>query len=422
MTATTTTSSFTPVRLHGPEHAADPQRSYELLRAQGPVGLAEIDEGVHAYVVTDYRAALDLLRDTETWSKDTRPWLHRVPETSAVRPMVEWRPSVFFADGAEHDRLRTVITDSFALLDPDDVRRRTFRYADELLRGFAAEGRADLVSQYAVRLPLMVFNALFGMPDAEADDLIHALTAMVDGDESDKAKGAQTFQAYLSRLYTSKLSRRGQDLTSWYLDHPNGLDQDEVVNQVLITLGAGNEPLANLIANTLLRLLTDERYFSDLSTGGLPVQSAIHESLWADAPLATYSLHIARRDVAFHGVLIPVGSPVMVSYAAANTCPYAGAPTEGQRSGPRAHLSFAAGPHTCPAQSTALLVATAAVERLLGFLPDIEIAVPKEELTYRPSPVHRSLSALPVTFTALHPQSRVANPWSARTAAVPDTP
>jgi cytochrome P450 len=408
------------VPLHGPEHAGDPQRSYELLRAQGPIGLAEIDEGVFVYVVTDYSAALELFRDTDNWSKDTRPWLHRVPETSTVRPLVEWRPSVLFADGERHDRLRTVITDAFALLDPDDVRRRTFRYADGLLRGFAAEGSADLVAEYAFQLPLMVFNALFGMPDSEADELIFALTAMVDGDDGMKASGGEMFQAYLGRLYAEKTARRGQDLTSLYLDHPNGLDQEEVVHQVLITLGAGNEPLANLISNTLVRLLTDDRYFSALSSGGLPVRSAIHESLWADAPLATFSLHIARRDVHMHGVLIPVGSPVMVSYAAANTCPYSGAPREGERSGARAHLSFGAGPHTCPAQSTALLVATAAVERLMAFLPDIELAVPKEDLTYRPSPVHRSLSALPVTFSALHPDSRVANPWSVRHPAVPD--
>ena len=88
-----------PVPLYGPEHAADPQRSYELLRAQGAVGRAEIDPGVLVWVVTDYRAALDLLQDPGTWTKDTRGWDTTVPEDSPVRQPLQWRPSLFFADG-----------------------------------------------------------------------------------------------------------------------------------------------------------------------------------------------------------------------------------------------------------------------------------------------------------------------------------
>jgi hypothetical protein len=39
-----------------------------------------------------------------------------------------------------------------------------------------------------------------------------------------------------------------------------------------------------------------------------------------------------------------------------------------------------------------------AVEKLLDRLPDVELAVPVEELTRRPGPFHRALAALPVRF------------------------
>ncbi|MGW1848208.1 cytochrome P450 [Streptomyces sp. NPDC001966] len=408
----TLTPAETPVSLHGAEHAANPQRSYELLRKQGPVGVAEVAPGVVVNLVTDYRAALDLLQDTDTWTKDTRGWLPQVPEDSPIRPLVEWRPSLFFADGEAHAHLRRVITDSFSLLDPHDVRALTFRFADTLLREFADTGTVDLVPQYAQQLPLMVFNALFGMPDEDGPRLVWALGAMMDSDPERQALGGQAFGAYLENLYGTKAAQRGHDLTSWFIDHPNGLSQEEAVNQILITLGAGNEPLCNLIANTLVRLLSDDRYFGTLTTGSLPIQHAIDDALWHDAPLANYSVHFPKKDVTFHGARIAAGSPVMVSYAAANTCPHSGIPSDGYRSGNKAHLAFAAGPHTCPARDVATLIATAAIERLLTYLPDIELDVPADRLTYRPGAVHRTLTALPARFTPLTPDANGATPWS----------
>jgi cytochrome P450 len=408
----TITPAPAPVPLYGAEHAADPQRSYEQLRLQGPVGVAEIAPGVVVHLVTDYRAALDLLQDAESWTKDTRGWLSEVPENSPIRPNVEWRDSLFYADGDYHAHLRKVITDSFGLLDPHEVRVVTFRYADTLLQDFADTGTVDLVSQYAQQLPLMIFNALFGMPDEYGPQLVRALAAMVDTDPEKKAEGGQAFGAYLATLYQTKAAQRGHDLTSWFIDHPNGLSQEEAVNQILITLGAGNEPLSNLIANTCVRMLSDDRYFGTLTTGSLPVQHAIHEALWENSPLANYSLHFPKRDITFHGTHIRAGSPVMVSYAAANTCPHAGLPSDGFRSGTKAHLAFAAGPHACPARDLALLIATAAIERLASYLPDIELAVPVDQLTYRDGPFHRTLTALPARFTPLAPDAKGATPWS----------
>ncbi|RKE17948.1 cytochrome P450 [Streptomyces sp. TLI_171] len=399
----TATPLAAPVRIHGPEHDADPRRSYDLLRMQGPVGRAEISPGVVVHLVTDYRAALDLLHDTDTWSKDTRPWMDRVPADSPLMPHVQWRPSLFFADGEQHAHLRSVITDSFSLLDPHDVRNLTFRYADTLLQQFAADGEVDLVAQYAQQIPLMVFNALFGMPDEYAQRLLTALSGMVSSDPQQMALGAQTLNEYLTTLYGTKAQQRGHDLTSWFIDHPNGLSPEDVLQQVIIVLGAGNEPLTNLIASTLARMLSDDRYFGSLTSGNLPIQHAIDEALWNDSPLANYSLHFPRYDVQFHGAFIPAGSPVMVSYAGANTCPHSNPPREEHRSGNKAHLAFAAGPHACPARSTAILVATAAIERLTSYLPDITLAVPASELSYHGGPIYRSLTALPARFTPLQP-------------------
>ncbi|MGZ2358488.1 cytochrome P450 [Streptomyces sp. 372A] len=406
------------VPLYTAEHAADPQLSFARLRDQGPVGLAEIDAGVLVWVVTDYRAALDLLRDQSgLWTKDTRGWMEHVPADSPVMPMLQWRPSLFFASGPEHTHLRRVITDSFALLDPRHVRDTTMRHADTLLAEFSHAGQADLVSQYARRLPLMVLNTLFGKPDTAARQLIHAIDAMTSTDLARKAQGEQTLYDYLSTLYQTKTARRGHDLTSWFIDHPNGLSEKEVINQIMITQGAAWETLAGLIANTAARLLSDPRYRGTLTTGSLPIGHAVDDVLWNDPPLAMYSLHRPKRSVHFHGRDIEQGQPVFVSYAAINTCPHTGQTPEGFRSDRKAHLAFAAGPHKCPAQSIALAVATAATERLTATLPDIELAIPVEQLTHRPDPIYRILTALPCSFTPLGPAPRHVSPEPQRPTA-----
>jgi cytochrome P450 len=406
------------VPLYTPEHASNPQRSFAQLRAQGPLGLAEITPGVLVWVITDYRAALELFHDTTgLWTKDTRGWMEHVPPDSPVMPMVQWRPSLFFADGEEHAHLRGVITDSFALLDPQHVRDTTRRHADALLREFAHLGRADLVSQYARRLPLMVLNSLFGMPDEGAAQLIGAMEAMTSTDLGRKAQGEQSLTHYLSALYMMKVAQRGRDLTSWFIDHPNGLSAEEVTNQVLITQGAAYETLAGLIANTAARMLSDERYRGTLTTGSLPIQHAIDDVLWNDPPLAMYSLHRPRRPVTFHGRRLQAGQPVFVSYAAINTCPYSNQTRDGFRSDHKAHLAFAAGPHECPARSIAFVVAIAAIERLTASLPDIELAVPAEQLTYRPDPIYRVLKSLPCRFTPQVTDGTSSTPWSRRAAS-----
>ncbi len=413
----TTTTNSDAVPLYGPEHAANPQDSFARLRQQGPVGLAEIAPGVLIWVITDYRAALDLFHDTtRTWSKDTRGWMEYLPPDSPVMPLVQWRPSLFFADDEEHAHLRKVITDSFALLDPQHVRNVTRRHSDALLREFAHLGSADLVSQYARRLPMMVLNSLFGMPDEYASQLFTAMESMMSTDLRTKADGEQTLTTYLSTLYQMKAAQRGRDLTSWFIDHPNGLTPEEVLNQVLITQGAAYETLAGLIANTFLRMLSDERYRGTVATGSLPIQHAIDDVLWTDPPLAMYSLHRPRRDITFHGRYILRGTPVMVSYAAVNTCPYSNQARDGHRSDHRAHLAFAAGPHECPARSIAFVVAIAAIERLTSYLPDIELAVRPDELTYQPGPIYRILNSLPCRFSPRAAKGQGSTPWSQRTA------
>ncbi|WKX72725.1 cytochrome P450 [Streptomyces sp. XD-27] len=399
------------IPLYGPDFAAHPQAVYARLREYGQVAPVDIAPGVGAYLVVGYRAALDLLHDTATWSKDPRAWQATVPPDCPVLPMLGWRPTALTNDGETHARYRRVITDAFAMIDPHALRAETARAADSLIRRFAATGSADLVAGYARPLPLVLFNQLFGVPYEDHDRLLAPLAGILEAQNPEETtRSVAEFEAYVTELVALKQRRRGPDLISRYLDHPAGLSAEEVVHHVILTLAAGNEPTADLISNALSRMLSDDRYYSSLAGGALTARDAVHDVLRNEPPLANYGAHFPRTAVDFHGVRIQAGQLVLVSYAAANTTP------DGLPPGPRtdggAHLAWSAGPHACPVRGHALLMATTAIEQITSHLCDMELTTPRPGLPWRPGPFHTALAHLPVRFTPIHPEQAGITPWT----------
>ncbi|MFJ9663546.1 cytochrome P450 [Streptomyces sp. NPDC101219] len=390
------------VPLHGPEFAADPQAYYGFLRHYGPAAPVELAPGVEATLVTDYAAALQLLQDSGTFRKDARRWRAfnegKVGPDSPVAPLLAYRPNCMFADGADHLRLRQAVTDSMARVDTRRLSHSTEQISGYLISQFSARGSADLLGDYAKQLPLFVFNELFGCPADIGDRVLFGISGMFDGVNADKAT-AVLFQA-VGELVALKRSRPGEDVTSWLMQHQAGLTDEEMVHQLALLLGAGAEPLRNLIGNTLHRLLTHDRYARE---GGL-IDEALDDTLWENPPMSNYAPHYPAADTEFAGQQLQAGDLVLVSFAAANTGPALQASR--QSGSNRAHLAWSAGPHACPSKEPARHITVTAIENLLNQLPDVRLAVPEDSLSWRRGPFHRALSALPARFTPVQPVRR----------------
>ncbi|SDH70201.1 cytochrome P450 [Nonomuraea jiangxiensis] len=404
-------------KLYGPEFARDPQAIYAAMRAQhGAVAPAEIAPGVEAHLVIGYQAAIDVLTNAAgVWIKDARAWQARLPDTpeaAAMVGMLGYRVNVLFADGAEHARYRKVIADCFGMIQPHKLRDLVIDVSDSLIRRFAATGSADLAGDFARQIPLRVFNRLLGRPDADSSALISALSDMMEADGDVGARGTEAYGRYIGELIEAKYAARGDDLTSWFIDHPAGLSPEEVLQHLILILGAGFEPMASLISNTISRMVSDDRYYNSLSNGALSTYDALLEVVRAEPSMANYGPYFVSRPTEFHGTWIQPGELVLVSYAAANTEP-CDVPEE-LRSDGGAYVGFGAGPHRCPATDPALLIAMTAIERLTSHLSDLELTVPREELAWRPGPFHRSLAHLPVRFTPIRPDQPGESPWSAQ--------
>lgn len=379
--------------LYDENFAADPSAVYERLRAYGSAAPIDVAPGIPATLIIGYEAALEVLRNPSTFSKDPRPWQEKVPQVSSAVPMMGYRPNCLFADGDVHARLRGAVNDAMNRVDSNRVRSYVEQVADELIDEFAADGEADLLNQYAKILPLRMLNELFGTPPGIGDRMLKYVARIFEGVDPENSNAALT--QTLLELVALKRQEPGDDMTSWLMAHSSELTDEEMCHQLVVLMGAGSEPQQNLIANSLRLLLSDDRFAGNLTGGSMPIEDALDEVLWTDPPMANYGTTFPVQDIDFAGVRLPAAEPVVISFAAANNDP---ALVSEQRAGNRAHLAWSAGPHACPAQNTARLIGSLAIEKLLDRLPDVELAVPVEQLRWRNGVFHRALTALPVRF------------------------
>ncbi|WP_396230949.1 hypothetical protein, partial [Frankia sp. EI5c] len=387
----------TAVRLPADGPGNDRAAFYQRIRADhGPVAPVLIEGDIPAWLVLGYREVVYVGGTPALFGRDCRIWnaWDLVPPGWPLQSIVGQRPSLRSLDGPAHTRRLAAISDVVGMFESHDLRARATRGADTLVDTIAGSGRAELMAQYAGPLPAMVAAGMWGLPDSDLGALARDLTLLVSGGTGAR-DARRRVHAMLVRVVRRRRAQPTDDAVSALITHPAELGDDEIVEDVMATLTAGQAPTADWIGNTLRLMLTDSRFAVDLSGGRLSVGSAMAEVLWADPPIQNLVARWARRDLRLGGRWIRAGDLVIFSLAAANTDPRARPQHSGRAAGNNAHLAFGHGEHRCPypAQLAAETVATVAVGVLLDRLPDLELAVEPEALLWRPSVWVRGLTA-----------------------------
>lgn len=360
----------------------------------GPVVPVWLAPEVPATLVIGYREALAVLHDPERFPADPSRWEQTARRDSEVYPVLASRQNALRSAGPAHARFRGAIVGSLAGVDLYSVERAVDRAAEELIHRFCQRGTAELRAEYAFPLTVLVMCDLLGIEPAVAEQVWQEMARMLDGDGQAGAR----FGAALYSVAQDKRARPGPDMMSRLIEHPAALNDGEVVDQTALLLGPGTEPTCNLITNTVLMMLSDDRFAAGVLGGGLSIRDAIEEVLAKDTPLPNFCISYPRQPRQLAGVWLPADAPVVISMAACNSDPAAAAPAA-DGWGNRAHLSWSAGPHACPAQAVAGVIVARAIEQLLDALPELELAADAPP-TWRPGPFHRALAELPVRFPA----------------------
>lgn len=391
-------------RLHEPMPASGRDELWDRLREQhGPVAPVELEPGVRVWLLLGYQESLGVLQNPHMFSRDTRRWREVVEgRVSLSRPTFSWRPNALYADGAAHTRLRTPIVDSLARIDMAAAERTVRRIAHDLVDSFVANGSADLIAEYADPLPVLVINRLYGLPDSYGH-MLGDLTGTVFGEDGTRAEDAVArVHQYFTGLVARKREHPGDDLVSWMLQHPIGLDDNEIAHQAALISNASHQPTTHMIGNTLWTLLSNTRVRAAHADARLSVQELLDHVMWRNTPFQILLGRIALQDVRIGQATIRAGDALIIGLGPAHRDPAVQSGHDdsdtGLTDGGRAHLVFGAGPHACPARELARMIAATGVSVLHERLSGLRTAVSLESLRWNHPPFLRGLRALPVSF------------------------
>ncbi|MFF2396180.1 cytochrome P450 [Nocardia sp. NPDC058114] len=387
------------VAMWAPEFAADPQAAYQRMRRRfGSVVPVELSPGIRATLVIGYHTAVRVLNDPEHFPADPRMWQRDIPLDCPVLPMLQFRPAALRTTGAEHTRYRQANVAGIAGVDLYAMHSTVEQFAIPLINSFCATGSADLLSQYAFPLVFQALNSMLGCTPEIGQQVATGMAQIFEGDDAEA--GNNLLASALADLVGLRQREPGDDVATRLLQHPAALTDEEMVHQLLVLYGAGIEPMLNLVVNTLRLMLTDDRFAGDVLGGSLSTRDALDEVLFTDPPLANFCMTYPRQPILVEDTWLPAHEPVVISMSACNNDPaIAGRDVVDNR----AHLAWSAGPHGCPAKPVAYLIVQDAIDQLLDALPELSLAVPVEDLVWRPGPFHRSLAALPVSFPKTPP-------------------
>lgn len=404
-----------------PPHRLDPaggcpHADNARLLARGAVTPVELPGGIAGAVVLGHEALREFLQHPDV-AKNARHFTAlREGRIAQGWPLLTFATvaGMTTADGADHRRLRSLVSRAFTPRRAEELRPRVEELTESLLDALAAAataggGVADLRRHFALPLPMGVICELLGV-EAGFRDRLHRLSSRIVATDTEPAEAVaanRELLAVLEEIAAAKAAAPGDDLTSALIaardEDGDRLSPQELIGTLVLMIIAGHETTLNLITNAVRALCGHRDQLDLVRSGGASWADVVEETLRWDAPVSYFPFRYPVRDLTLDGTLIPAGTPVLAGYSAAGRDEAAHGPDAGRfdvtrpaRPGSARHLSLGHGAHYCLGAPLARLEATVALERLFTRFPGLELAVPDAELSPHAGFVGNSVRALPV--------------------------
>lgn len=343
-------------------------------------------------------------------SRDPRQHWPGLESMPADWPLNVWVRvvSAFTSYGDEHRRLRRLMSTAFTPRRTEALRPLVQKLVDRLVDDLAAVGpgeSVDLRSRFAYVIPTEVICDLFGVPDdmrARTRRVIDAALHTAASPEEAQAD-YEDLVGCMRALIELKVAQPGADMTSDLIaarDGEDGLDEHQLVSTLILMIGAGSETAVNLIAKATHALLTHPDQYAMLREGKVTWEDVVEETLRAEGPIMHMPLRYAVEDIDLgEDVRIEKGEPILLAFGAAGRDPELHGDTAGTFDAARDdkdHLAFGHGVHFCLGAPLARMEADIALRALFGRFPDLDLAVPADELEPQESFIANGHRSLPI--------------------------
>ncbi|MFE1296759.1 cytochrome P450 [Streptomyces sp. NPDC058733] len=381
-----------------------PPTAYAPLRATRPLARVTLHDGRTAWLVTGHAVARELLADPRLSTDRTRPGFPTPsPRFAAGRHR---RAALLGVDDPEHHVQRRMLVPRFTLKRANELRPDIQRVVDGLLDAMIAQGPpAELVSAFALPVPSMVICALLGVPYADHEFFEEQSRRLLRGPGvEDVLQARDRLEEYLGDLIDRKAKEeRPGDGVLDELVHQRlrtgEVDRAELVSLAIILLVAGHETTANMISLGTFTLLRHPDRLAELRAdpGLLPT---VVEELLRMLSIADGLVRLATEDIEVAGTTIRAGEGVLFATSVINRdeTVYADPDRLDFGRSARHHVAFGFGIHQCLGQNLARAELEIALRTLFERLPGLRLAVPAEEIPFKPGDTIQGMLELPVTW------------------------
>jgi pentalenic acid synthase len=381
-----------------------PPTAYAPLRDTRPLTRVKLYDGRLVWMVTGHALARTLLADQRLSSDPHRPdFPMPVARFAEARRR---RTALLGVDDPEHRVQRRMLIPAFTLKRAAALRPRIQRIVDERLDAMIAQGPgAELVSAFALPVPSRVICALLGVPYADHDFFEGQSRRLLRGPTAADTMDARTrMEGYFDELIERK--QRQRECGEGVLDElvhqqlrDGEVDRELLIAIAIILLVAGHETTANMISLGTFTLLRHPARLAELRADWGLLPAAVEE-LTRMLSIADGMLRVAVEDIEAAGETIRAGDGVVFSTSVINrdASVYPDPDTLDWHRPARHHVGFGFGIHQCLGQNLARAEMEIALRSLFERLPTLRLAVPAEEIPFKPGDTIQGMLELPVAW------------------------
>lgn len=410
-----------------PHAARCPYQAYEMLRSEeAPRWIDQIQ----AYAVSRYAEIVEVLRAPEKFSSamasgpgSVTPLARRLVDNPNVSPELRAKAVrrleisksavLLFADPPEHIRQRKLVNKAFTARRVMAMEPSVEKLANDLIDTFIDAGRAEMVAQFSILMPMTVIADILGVPSELHATFKRWSDAFVAGTGSMNLQDDAIEEIFTSvdefyDYFCEQIERRRKNpkddfLSALFNARIGGetpLTENEMLQMLVQFLVAGNETTTNLLTSTMFKLVTEPELMADVRADRDLIPKVIEEVLRLESP-AQGLFRTANEDVEIGGTVIPQGSNLYIAYASGNRDEQAFRDPENlklDRSAEGNHLAFGKGEHFCLGAPIARLEAKVGIKVWLDRTADIVLDTDPDDVGYLPSFALHGITRLPLRF------------------------
>lgn len=390
------TKTFEGIDLCDPTSHDKPWEMYTWMREESPLYWDPNNEVWYVWRLDDI---ITISRDPETFTSQ-----------EGNRPNVPPDPSMIHQDGEQHRKQRALVAAGFSPKFIRKMEEDVRQICRDLLDAMIAKGEADLVEDFAAKLPMRVIARMIGVPQEKEDWLRHTVNAFVTGGQGPQYvtdEVNEAFSAFIEHheaLMAERHEKLGEDLLSTWMqaeiDGEKLNDEQLLFEHTLLTVG-GSETTRNAIGGGLEELIRNPDQWDDLVKNQDALPNAIEEIIRYVCPFLNM-FRTATRDFELHGQTIKQGQMVGLMYPAANRDPRHFKDPEKfnvRREFTTKQIAFGYGSHFCLGSNLARLEIKAALEETFKKIERFEFK-PGTEPTWLSSSFVRGPKSIPVIVHA----------------------